>query len=53
MTTGMATTELMVTLARACGHRSLAEFSPRDLTSWKRDVAELVGIRYAGVGPAP
>jgi glutamate synthase domain-containing protein 2 len=42
-------TELMVVLARACGHDSLSHFTPRDLTSWKRDVAELVGISYAGV----
>lgn len=45
-----AITELMVVLARACGHDSLSHFTPRDLTSWKRDVAELVGVGYAGVG---
>ena len=44
-----AITELMVVLARACGHDSLSHFTPRDLTSWKRDVAELVGVAYAGV----
>lgn len=44
-----AMTELMVVLARACGHRSLSHFTPRDLTSWKRDVADLVGVSYAGV----
>ena len=42
-------TDLMVVLARACGHRSLGGFAPDDLTSWKRDVAELVGVSYAGV----
>ena len=42
-------TELMVVLARACGHASLGGFTPDDLTSWKRDVAELVGVAYAGV----
>ena len=42
-------TELMVVLARACGHDSLSHFTPRDLTSWKREVAELVGVPYAGV----
>jgi len=42
-------TDLMVVLARACGHDSLSHFTPRDLTSWKRDVAELVGVSYAGV----
>ncbi|MGD9529451.1 glutamate synthase-related protein [Pseudonocardia sp.] len=44
-----AVTELMVVLARACGHDSLGHFTPRDLTSWKREVAELVGVSYAGV----
>jgi methylamine---glutamate N-methyltransferase subunit C len=44
-----AITELMVVLARACGHDSLSHFTPRDLTSWKRDVAELVGVQYAGM----
>lgn len=44
-----AATELMVVLARACGHDSLSHFTARDLTSWKRDVADLVGVSYAGV----
>jgi glutamate synthase domain-containing protein 2 len=41
--------ELMAVLARACGHRHLSGFSPEDLTSFKRDVADLVGVAYAGV----
>jgi glutamate synthase domain-containing protein 2 len=41
--------ELMAVLARACGHRHLSEFAPEDLTSFKRDVADLVGVAYAGV----
>jgi glutamate synthase domain-containing protein 2 len=44
-----ATTELMVVLARACGHDSLSHFTARDLTSWKRDIADLVGVSYAGM----
>ncbi|MHA7879629.1 MAG: glutamate synthase-related protein [Saccharospirillum sp.] len=44
-----ASTELMQVLARACGHSRLSEFAPEDLTSWKREVAELCGVRYAGV----
>lgn len=44
-----ASVELMQVLARACGHSSLSEFSSRDITSWKRDVADLSGIRYAGI----
>ena len=44
-----ASVELMQVLARACGHDSLSDFAERDITSWKRDVADLSGIRYAGV----
>jgi len=33
-----------------CGHDSLSGFERRDLTTWKRDVAELTGVEYAGVG---
>jgi glutamate synthase domain-containing protein 2 len=43
-------TELMTVLARACGHRSLSDVHITDLTSWRREVADLVGISYAGVG---
>lgn len=43
-----ASVELMQVMARACGHDSLSGFTPRDLTSWKRDVADLAGIRFAG-----
>ena len=46
----LATTELMQVLARACGHDHLSSFSARDLTTWKKDIAELTGVRYAGVG---
>ena len=45
-----ATTQLMVVLARACGHDDLQQFDTSDLTTWKRDIAELTGIRFAGVG---
>lgn len=41
--------DLMSVLARACGHHQLSDFSPDDLTSWRRDVADLVGVEYAGV----
>ena len=43
-----ASTQLMIVLARACGHRKLSEFNANDLTSWKKEVADLAGIRYAG-----
>lgn len=45
-----ATVELMQVLARACGHTSLSDFEPRDLTTWKKEIAELTGVRYAGIG---
>jgi glutamate synthase domain-containing protein 2 len=45
-----ASVDLMSVLARACGHERLADFSAADLTTWKREVAELTGVRYAGVG---
>lgn len=44
-----AVTRLMTVLARACGHRALGDFSVRDLTSWRREVADLVGVTWAGV----
>ena len=43
-----ASVELMQVMARACGHDSLSGFTPRDVTSWKRDTADLAGIRFAG-----
>lgn len=46
-----ATVELMSVLARACGHDHLGQFSLRDLTTWKRDLAYLTGVAYAGVTP--
>jgi glutamate synthase domain-containing protein 2/nitrite reductase/ring-hydroxylating ferredoxin subunit len=45
-----ASVELMKVMARACGHHSLGGFERRDLTSWKRDVADLAGVEYAGAG---
>jgi len=41
--------ELMKVLARACGHNHLNQFNSYDLSSWKRDIADLAGIDYAGV----
>ena len=42
-------TELMQVMARACGHRHLSEFNADDLTTWKRDMAELSGVSYGGL----
>ncbi len=43
-----ASVTLMQVMARACGYSHLREFNPRDLTSWKKDVADLTGVHYAG-----
>jgi len=45
-----ATVELMKVMARACGHDSLSGFERRDLTTWKKDIADLTGVEYAGIG---
>ncbi len=47
-----ASTELMKVMARACGHRSFSDFNADDLTTFKRDMADLSGVAYAGVGAA-
>jgi len=44
-----ASVDLMKVLARACGHDRIARFSPADLTTWKRDMALLSGVRFGGV----
>ncbi|GJM17978.1 MAG: glutamate synthase [Phycisphaeraceae bacterium] len=44
-----ASTHLIAVMARACGHDSLSKLAPRDLVAWKRELADLAGVRYAGV----
>ena len=44
-----ATVDLMRVLARGCGRSHLDQFDLRDLTTWKREIADLTGIRFAGV----
>ncbi len=44
-----ASVELMQVMARACGHRHLSEFSADDLTTWKREMSDLSGVRYGGL----
>ena len=46
-----AAIELMKLLARACGHTHLDQLRVDDLTTWKRDVAYLTGVRYGGIVP--
>ncbi len=45
-----AATELMKVMARACGHDDLSQFSIDDLTTWQREMSDLTGIAYGGVG---
>lgn len=44
-----ASVELMQVLARACGHNNLSDMSHRDITTWKKEMADLSGARFAGV----
>jgi len=46
-----ASVELMQVMARACGHRKLGEFTVDDLTTWKKEMADLTGIDYGGIRP--
>ena len=45
-----ASVALMQVLARACGHNAINQFAPRDITTWHREMADLSGIRFAGLG---
>ena len=40
--------ELMAVMARACGHNHLNKFNQSDITTWKKEMAELTGIKYGG-----
>ncbi len=44
-----ASVELMKVMARACGHTQLNQFNAGDLTTWKKDMADLTGIDYGGL----
>ncbi len=43
-----ASTELMKVMARACGHNHFNQFNSNDLTTWKKEMADLTRIQYAG-----
>lgn len=45
-----ASAELMKVMARACGHNHLSQFNGNDITTWKKDMAELTGVKFGGVG---
>ena len=44
-----ASTHLIQVMARACGHHHVKDFSTDDLTTWKREMADLAGIPFGGV----
>ncbi len=44
-----ASASLMQVMARACGHDHLNQFTTKDITTWKREMADLSGIAYAGI----
>ena len=44
-----ASVELMQVMARACGHAHLSEFEHRDLTTWKKDMANISGVAFGGM----
>lgn len=44
-----ASTDLMKVMARACGHNHLNKFNQNDITTWKKEMADLTGIKFAGM----
>lgn len=44
-----ASVELMQVMSRACGHDHLSKFNNDDLTTWKRNMADLSGVSYGGL----
>ncbi len=46
-----ASVQLMKVVARACGHTHLKQFTKDDLATWKKPMAELTGITFAGDSP--
>jgi len=44
-----ASVDLMKILARACGHSHINQFNQRDLTTWKKEMSELSGVKFSGL----
>ena len=44
-----ASVELMKVMARACGHSHLNQFNAGDLTTWKKNMADLIAVDYGGM----
>jgi glutamate synthase domain-containing protein 2/CDGSH-type Zn-finger protein len=47
-----ASTDLMAVMARACGHDHLSQFERDDIATWKKEIADLANIPYAGFDAA-
>jgi len=45
-----ASVDLMKVMARACGHDHLNQFNPDDITTWSKQMADLSGVQYGGLG---
>jgi len=45
----VASSGLMQVMARACGHDHLNKFNHRDITTWKKSVSDLTGIKFGGL----
>lgn len=39
---------LIQALVHASGHNSLPDFTPRDITGWKREAGDVSALRFAG-----
>ena len=46
-----ASVKLMKVMARACGHNHVSGFNRRDIATWKKEMADLTGIEFAGFDP--
>ena len=44
-----ASAQLMQVMARACGHDHVSKFNRHDLTTWKKQMAELSGVAFGGL----
>ncbi|MEM8651446.1 MAG: glutamate synthase-related protein [Pseudomonadota bacterium] len=45
-----ASVELMQVMARACGHDHLSKFCHEDLTTWQKEMSEISGVNFGGIG---
>jgi glutamate synthase domain-containing protein 2/uncharacterized Fe-S cluster protein YjdI len=45
-----ASVNMMKVMARACGHDHLQKFSKEDLSTWHREMSDLAGIEFSGLG---